>query len=389
MDGKRRILYLGYWGIGDVLTASSVLPTLRALSAMENVSEVVFCSIERNGPAAAIDLPPKVKHIPLYSRFGKLYDFVVFPMIIWQLMGKYNINTAIGRSSLAGGMMLQVAALRKIPIIVESFEPHADYMVESDIWERDAFRTRWTHRMESKLKSRALHLLPVSENYKEQLIHEKVSPNRISVVPCTVRPDQFSFDENARVKIRRQLAINNLVVGIYIGKFGGIYYEQEAFEQFRAAFSYFGGRFAMIILTAQANVPSMLKQYMSDVDQSRVKILSVPHNQVPDYLSAADFAFSTIKPAPSRRFCSPIKHGEYWANGLPILVEEGIGDDSDIIAREGGGVILYRPAYRGAFEKIDAMIKQGRSEIYSHIRGLAIKYRNEKFIESTYRSILR
>jgi glycosyltransferase involved in cell wall biosynthesis len=390
---QRRILYLGYWGSNDVLTASSVFPTLRALSETDMVSQVVYCSIERNGHIVSPTLPPKVVHVPLISTASgnvlitKLRDFTKFPRTLRKLIDEYKINIVIARSALAGGMVLSVTRRKRIPLIIESFEPHADYMVESLIWKSFDPRTWLSHRMESKLKRQASWLLPVSENYHKHLLKEKVSP-QLAVVPCTVDINKFSFNPEHRNSLRKEWNWKDLTIGVYVGKFGGIYYEAEAFEQFRAAFSYFGSRFALIILTSQEDVETLIRQYLPDISSDRLRILSVPHDKVMNYLSAADFAFSTIKPAPSRRFCSPIKHGEYWASGLPIILEDGIGDDSDIIRIKGGGVILERPNYREAFDKIDAMIIHGRTKNYEDIRSLAIKYRSEELLRDAYNKIL-
>ncbi len=40
------------------------------------------------------------------------------------------------------------------------------------------------------------------------------------------------------------------------------------------------------------------------------------------------------------KFVSPIKNGEYWACGLPSVISEGIGDDSEIIKNSGCGIVL-------------------------------------------------
>ena len=50
--------------------------------------------------------------------------------------------------------------------------------------------------------------------------------------------------------------------------------------------------------------------------------------------------FVIIKPAPCRLSCSAIKIGEYWANGLPVLLTPSVGDDSAIIAAENGGTVF-------------------------------------------------
>jgi hypothetical protein len=391
----RRILYLGYWGIDDVLTASSVLPSLRHLSSLPDVSIIVFCTIERGGSKVYRQkLPQKVVHIALQSLIKtnlwitKFYDYVVFPQKVAKAIDRCRINTIICRSSLAGGLIPSSFRRRKIPLIIESFEPHSDYMVDSDIWTSGDFRTDYSRRIESALKKYATWLLPVSENYKHQLLKEGVPQERIRVLPCTVQPAKFQLNEDVRNKLRSQWNWNELVVGIYVGKFGGIYHDREAFDFFREAFEYFGERFALIILSGQPGVEQMVKTHMQGVPASRLKVLSVPHDAVPDYLSAADFAFSTIKPAPSRKYCSAIKHGEYWANGLPVILEKNIGDDSDIIEREGGGVVLKAPGqYREALQGIENMLERGRGTLNEQIKPLAMKYRDEALIERVYSDV--
>ena len=128
--------------------------------------------------------------------------------------------------------------------------------------------------------------------------------------------------------------------------------------------------------------------YFLSVPPDRIKVFCSPHHEVAGYLSVADFAFSTIKPTPSRRYCSPIKTGEYWANGLPILTEDCIGDDTSIILSEGGGAILKRPHYSEAFQQIRSMVLPENSRIDSHVSQLAKKYRGRDIIENCYSEIL-
>ncbi|QNP52621.1 glycosyltransferase [Hymenobacter qilianensis] len=202
---------------------------------------------------------------------------------------------------------------------------------------RYLFQRYW----EKKQKQLALGLLPVAENYRQQLIREGVSGERIVTVPCSVDVAAFKFDEARRKQVREQLGFASTApVGIYVGKFGDIYYDTEAFDLFKAAADHFGPAFRLIILTP--NPPAEVRSKLARVGFSKdeVFVVKAPHADVPGYLSAADFAFAPIKPAPCRLFCSPIKVGEYWAAGLPVLLTEGVGDDSAIIRQEGGGAVF-------------------------------------------------
>jgi hypothetical protein len=69
---------------------------------------------------------------------------------------------------------------------VESFEPHADYMLESGVWQRWNPKYIFEKRWEQKVKECAESLITVSTNYSRQLVKEGVPEERIEMVPCCV-----------------------------------------------------------------------------------------------------------------------------------------------------------------------------------------------------------
>jgi hypothetical protein len=391
-----RILFLSYWGVQEGLTSATVIPHLKILSENERVEKIIFCSIERaHTPVSAVPIGKKIVHVPLFSQeqgsvlITKFKDFYSFPKQLEELCKTHRVDSIICRSSLAGSLGYLVSRRLKIPYVVESFEPHADYMIDSGIW--SALDPRlWIQRyFERKIKKTAKVLLPVSQHYQQKLLAEGVDPQHILLMPCCVSINDFLFSESTRLSVRNLHGIQDEdVVGIYVGKFGGIYYDEEAFELYAQAFSFFGARFFLMVITADDQGP--LKAYIEKykIPEDRVLIKKVPHREVADYLSSADFAFSTIKPAPSRKYCSPIKDGEYWANGLPILIEDHIGDDSGIIKRHGGGVILDRSNPLVAFRKIAEILNSGRVKVASGILPIANQYRSMELVRAAYAILL-
>jgi len=144
--------------------------------------------------------------------------------------------------------------------------------------------------------------------------------------------------------------------------------------------------FNLIILTPQAQdgIISKLEEAGCNLDCCIVK--NAPFTEVPYYLNAADFAFSTIKSTPHRKFCSPVKNGEYWACGLPVLIPDGIGDDSQILKETGLGVVMEdMNEPEKYFKQLEDLIKADRKE---EIRQLAIKYRNPEITREVYKKVL-
>ena len=398
-----RILFLSYWGLNDGLTTSTVFPHLRLLQERADVAAVRLVTIERGAEAQAhVAFSPdftadKISFEPLRSKpsgnviFNKIEDFTRFPKELIRQVGEFKPDFILARGAPAGALAYLVWQKTKLPFYVESFEPHADYMLESGVWRAYDPRYLFQRYWEKRQKQLALGLMPVAENYRQQLIREGVPAERVVTVPCSVDAAAFAYNEDARHALRQRLgfAIPAAVVGIYVGKFGGIYYDEEAFTVFRAAADHFGPAFRLIILTPEPEAEVRGKLVVAGFLPEHVFITKAPHAEVPGYLSAADFAFATIKPAPCRLFCSAIKIGEYWASGLPVLLPPGVGDDSVIAEAEGGGAVFdlnQLNSLSQALGQIAYMLARPNYRI--RVRELALRHRNIDKVQIAYASLL-
>ncbi len=397
-----RILFLSYWGISDPLTVSTVFPHLQLLQQMPQIEKIVLTTIERGADAGLNHIfapefaTDKIAFCPLRSKqnqpllLNKLDDFRRFPRELAALVQEYVVGVIVARSALAGALAYLVWKKMAIPFLVESFEPHADYMLESGVWKRYDPRFLFERFWEGKQKQFATGLMPVAENYRRQLISEGVPSARIATVPCSVNMEAFRFNEMARQRTRQRLNLpTDAIVGIYVGKFGGMYYEREAFALFRAAADFFGANFWLILLTPTP-APEV-QAYLQEVGfrPEQVFVTKALPAEVPAYLAAADFAFATYKKGPAKQFLSPIKVGEYWATGLPVLLTEGVGDDSDIIQREGGGAVFdlsYPETVLAALIQLATIFQQPGHR--ADISALAHRYRTVERARAAYEQFL-
>jgi glycosyltransferase involved in cell wall biosynthesis len=69
-------------------------------------------------------------------------------------------------------------------------------------------------------------------------------------------------------------------------------------------------------------------------------VLSLPPEQVPEYLSSADVGLLPRITCTDTRVSSPIKFGEYLASGAPVILSDGIGDFSALVRQTGAGAVL-------------------------------------------------
>jgi hypothetical protein len=387
-----KILFLGYWSANEGLSVSTIYPHLQVLSEFSFVEQIFYCSIEREQslPLFSIHIP-KVTHIPLHSPpsalvvLDKVRDFSQFPRQLIRLIRAEGIDIMICRAAPTGILGHLVHRKTGIPYWVESFEPHAAYMLESAVWKKWDVRYL-VERLGEKLQLQsAAAILPVAEGYRQLLIRQGVAEKRLLTLPCTVNLAQFGFQEQNRQEIRQSLGISDTTVcGVYVGKFGDMYYEEEAFEVFVKARAVFGDFFLMVI-SPQPSERIEYRLRSIGFQQGEFFVSALPHAQIPRYLHAADFAFALYRPSPAKRYLSPIKIGEYWAAGLPVFLTEGIGDETDIIRNEGGGVLFDLQTLGQALVN---MQKQVLEQDKQTCIALAQKYRSRSLIGKTYQQAL-
>jgi len=347
--------------------------------------------MEREGKTDVQDLHPNITHLPFHTSHGlraKWDDFSKIPKALIRLVRQEKIDFILCRAAPAGALGYLIWRKTKVPYAVESFEPHADYMLESGVWSRWDPRFLLERFWEARQKKTAKALMPVAEGYRQQLIVEGVPQERIFTQPCAVPSDQFWFRAEHVAPLRKQLGLTESnIVGIYVGKFGGLYLEEEAFRLFQSAFSTFGDDFFLILLSP--NPADQIADFIHrfNLPAHRVLHTVVPHTDVPSYLHAADFAFATYKPSTTKRYLSPIKVGEYWASGLPVVITHGVGDESEIIPNEGGGT-LYHPENQDD-TNIWSAIRQCMAQSKAHPIALAKKYRSLSRNREVYQQVLK
>jgi glycosyltransferase involved in cell wall biosynthesis len=387
------ILFIGYWGANEGLSQATINPHLRVLLEFSSVESVHYISLERR-KESSFQIPESegLFHYPYFSKktkfraFTKFSDFLGVFRFSRKILKEKSINLVICRSVLAGiiGYFLKKSA--NIPFAVESFEPHAEYMRERGIWKRFGFSYLIQHFFEMKQMNEAILLMPVSRKYEERLAQIGCPKEKISTVPCSVNLDMFRFNQHSRTKIRSKLSIpDNATVGVYTGKFGGMYMDEEAWSLFKWSFELIQCFYLMIITPNPDPVINNLLK-IRNLPFNKIKVICVEFSEMPQYLSSADFAFSLHYPTPSMKYVSPIKNGEFWACGLPIIMPGGIGDDCNLISEfpvAGTLFDLNESSMKSAIDSIKIKISK-RPEI----REIAKTYRNLDFVKMAYRRLI-
>jgi glycosyltransferase involved in cell wall biosynthesis len=387
------ILALTYWSYHEPLIQAATIPHLRAIrKSLPATSAIYLLTLEK--PEIELKGEEKKRICELLRSEGielitfPYFSFGIRAMFHWManilflrsLCRKNHVRCLHAFGTPIGSVAYVLHRITGIPFVIDSYEPHAEAMVENKSWKKSSLGYRLLLRMERLQSKHALAVLAATEgmrNYSAE--HYGCIPAVFMVKPAGVDMKVF-FPA-------KKLTTNKDIVCVYAGKIGGIYLDREVFMLFAAARAYWGNRFRVLLLSDVS--PALLTKYCAETGLPReaIALIHAPHTEVAGYLRQADFALNPVKPVPSKRYCTSIKDGEYWASGLPIIIPPNISVDSDIIEKNKAGVIWKGFDYKScldAIEEMDKLLQEDRKILSTRIRGLAVTYRDFNLYENLY-----
>jgi glycosyltransferase involved in cell wall biosynthesis len=95
------------------------------------------------------------------------------------------------------------------------------------------------------------------------------------------------------------------------------------------------------------------------IPQERLVITSAPYSQMPDYMRLMDVGLFFIKVCFSKQGSSATKLAEFLATGVPVIINDGIGDSGGIVAEHRAGIVLSEAtvaALDGRWAELQAML---------------------------------
>ncbi len=392
---KENILIITYWDYNDALIQTYTLPYLKIISnTLSHDSKLFLVTLNKSNKKTENSIPKTTNISFRYKKFGILGGLMWLKVVITLLytIKKHKITTIHTWCTPAGAIGYVLSVLTRKKLVIDSFEPHAESMVEGGTWEKNGLAFKILFKLEKLQLKRAKEVICANEGMIEysQRVY-KIKKSRYFVKPACVDLNLFSYKNLKNEALLKELQLDNKITCVYAGKFGGLYLENEVFSFFKTAIDYWGDKFRVLLLTSHSN--EQIQNYMHQLNIPKEYIIRkfVAHNEVPNYMGLADFAISPIKSIPSRKFSTPIKNAEYWALGLPIVITQNISDDSDLISQNKIGSLIEEltpEAYLKCIKEIDLLLKEhNRKELYKKIRPIAEKHRNFSIAETVYKSI--
>lgn len=326
-----------------------------------------------------------------YRKFGLRKMFIAVANIakIWRLIKKENVRTIHAFCTPAGSIAYLLSKLTGAQLIVDSYEPHAESMVENGTWVKNSIAYKILFALERRQTRLAKALIGTTAGMKRYALERYgVGVKNFFVKPACVDLEKFSLSEK-NPALLTEFGFENKIVCVYAGKLGGIYLKAEVFDFVRLCYDHWKDKFRFLLLTNATEGEISPEISRVGIPKNIVVTKFAFHHDVPSYLSMGDFALNPVKPVPTKKYCTSIKDGEYWAMGLPVLISPGISDDSEIIEKENIGVVMNfsdRNEMLQAIYKIEHLLKE-QSALKAKIRQVAIRYRSLDIAEKIYNEI--
>jgi glycosyltransferase involved in cell wall biosynthesis len=326
-----------------------------------------------------------------YKRFGFKKMFIVAGYLfkLSRIIKKEKIRTIHAFCMPAGGIAYLLSKVTGAELIIDSYEPHAESMVENGTWKKNGAAYSILFCLEKKQTQRARTIIATTAGMKLYALEKYgVKVKNFFVKPACVDLEKFSRSEGDP-KLLKELGLESKIVCVYAGKLGGIYFKKEVFDFIRLCYEHWKDDFRFLMLTNATSEEIAVEAKRAKIPGEIVISRFIFHHDVPRYLSLGDFAINPVKPVPAKRYCTSIKDGEYWAMGLPVVISPHISDDSKIIEDQNIGVVIDFSDHlqlSGAVKKIEILLRDKKA-LKERIRQIAIRYRSFDLAQKIYKEI--
>lgn len=348
---KPSILYLTYGGLLEPLVYAQGLRPLLRLAPGYSIRVV---SLERARDLEDSHRVEKVRSVlgragimwtPLRYSFGpagavsNLGRLTV--LALWLAKGRRAPSVVWARSYLPAVAAYTVHQRTSIPYLFDARGYWVDEHAEKDTWSHLGRTLAAARAIERRLYSSSKAVVLQTELGVQDVRGGRFGDCRsveAVCIPPSVDHEEFGRGEAAGLPegIRQRLA-GKLVVG-YVGSFADWYLSVESFRLF-LEIRELCPIAHLLCLTRQQDT-AVAHARMCGVRSEDLTVAMVPHEAMPDWLSAMQWGLLLLRSSPAKRASVPTKLGEFFAAGVRPLFHGCNGEAVEWVARAGSGYVL-------------------------------------------------
>jgi glycosyltransferase involved in cell wall biosynthesis len=232
------------------------------------------------------------------------------------------------------------------------------------------------------------HILCVSDRLTLYVTETLRREKEMSVVPCCVDPIFFDLDTARQRELAQSLGLVGKFVVVYAGSLTawnllGPMLDMFAIMQRKQPDAHF---LFMTLAEEQARDAFRERSFPDEC----YTVMSVPHQEIKDYIALGDLAMLLRKDSLVNRVASPVKLGEYLTCGVPVFVTPYVGDLSKLVAQHevGMSVPLDEERLEEKLESFILEIRRNRESYRKRCRELGRTYFRRETYYTVYRNLV-
>jgi glycosyltransferase involved in cell wall biosynthesis len=185
---------------------------------------------------------------------------------------------------------------------------------------------------------RADMIFPISKWMKEELARENIPKSRMMPLPMSANPEIFS-QRNSEINVKEKYSLDGQII-LYLGEMSKqrqLCTMIRAFSEARAHKNNI-----KLLMVGDGNGRKDLEELVLTLGMKDDVIFTgqVPFSEVPHYIASAYTCISFVPPLDIYKVSSPTKMFEYMSMGKPVLANEEIPEQKEVIVDSGGGILV-------------------------------------------------
>jgi len=248
------------------------------------------------------------------------------------------------------------------------FEPRSLWTLENiamgDIREGSSAEAYWND-LEEKCVLKSERVVSINTAMADYFSKRYSSAYKNEVIPISFSDQNFSYNEKKREEIRSALSLINKQVFVYSGSFGmsqiGLSYVANTVRMIDSAVT--NAHFLFLTPSHEDSAVSRVVD-QAGLNESSFTSIHPTFDQITDYLSAADFGYHALPWQPDCFTRMGTKVVEYFAAGLPVIVNRHVGAAAKILDENFYGFVIDEDMPSEVIlEKLRSLSKLKREDI--------------------------
>jgi glycosyltransferase involved in cell wall biosynthesis len=356
------VLYISYDGVLEPLGESQVVSYLENLAADHAIALLTFEKPE--------DLADEPRRLAMWRRLRNLniawvpqkyhktppvlstaFDILEGILKARRICRRRKVRIIHARSYVPALMALGARSVTRAAFLFDMRGFWVDEKVEAGHWTRGGFLYRagkWWEKRFYGAADAVVSLTAAGAAAISELGVQMKPGAPVAVIPTCADLRRFSPGRKDPALLEALELGDARIIGC-VGTMGNWYLRQEMID----ALAYLAGNLEnvrVLIVTRDDHAALRADLQRAGVPAERLVITRAGFADMPRYVRLFDAGLFFIKPSFSKRASAATKMAEFLGCGVPIIINDGVGDSGAIVRARQVGVVLPGPLEAGAVE---------------------------------------